>query len=218
MEGVSNIFGLKVNQKETLGEATLSCFEYKDVDNPLYNLRMIRDAGEMFMMTDGEYMRLSVDGELVMSDTNMEKISNYEFIKNANGRVFIAGLGIGLILHNLREKVTKGEITEIVIMEISQDVIDLVSPYYKDLPIKYVRANVLEYKPTKKDIFDTIYFDIWPSISTENLEEIRLLHNRWKFRRNKNNPNSWMNSWMKEHLQSIRRTEMREGAYGYGGY
>ena len=208
MKGVQKIFCLQPKETKELGNAKISCYEYKE--DLLYNLRMMRDGGSMFTMTPGNYIRLNVNGELMMSDTRMEKISNQEFINNANGKVMIAGLGIGLIIHNLRDKIESGEITEIVVYEKYQDVIDLVSPFFKDLPITYKTEDILKYKPPKDEIYDTIYFDIWATISTDNLKEIRMLHNRWKFRKNKNNPNVWMNSWMKEFLQQRKREEDKE--------
>ncbi len=205
MEGVQKLLGLEVGEEKQIGIAKLSCCEFLAKDDPLFNVRaMINGYGQI---SDGKYIRLFVGKTLMMSDTQQEINTNWEFVDEAHGRVFIAGLGIGVILHNLKEKIKDGTVTEIVIMEKYQDVIDLVKPFYEDLPITYILADVLEYKPPKEEIFDTIYFDIWPNICTDNLKDIRLLHNRWKFRKNKDNPNAWMNSWMKEELQDLRRRE-----------
>lgn len=160
-------------------------------------------------ISPGEFIKLYVDGELMMSDTLMEKTTNQEFVDAARGDVMVAGLGIGLILHNIRDKVKSGLITSITVYEKYQDVIDLISPIFKDLPIKYVCKDILEYKPAKDEKYDTIYFDIWAEISTDNLKEIRMLHNRWKSR--KKSKDSYMNSWMKEFLQHRKRQEDREG-------
>jgi len=209
MEGVIERLGMKLGEKRKKGIATLSAFEFNQQKDPMYNIRMIINSGAVFRVFDGEYVRLVVNGDLVMSDTTMERRSNKEFVNKANGRVFIAGLGIGLILHNLREKVKSGEVVEIVVMEKYKDVIDLVSPHYIDLPITYIEADALEYKPGKEEIYDTIYFDIWPHVTDDNLDEIKMLHNRWKNRKRKGNPNAWMNSWMKEFLQRERARERK---------
>lgn len=203
MQGVQELLGIDPKQEKILGLATLSGFEFKTSEDPFYNIRARRDGSSLFTMDDGKYVRLHVDGELMMSDTKMEKISNMEFIRKAKGRVFIAGLGIGLILHNLRSKIESKEVTEIVVMEKYKDVIDLVSPYYTDLPVTYIHANVLDYKTKKEDVFDTIYFDIWSDICIDNLQEIGVLHNRWKLR--KRTPTSWIGSWMKKELQNQKR-------------
>lgn len=207
MEGVFETIGLAVGEKKNIGVATLSTFEFKNSDNPLFNLRAYRDGGLSYMY-DGKYVRLHIGKQLMMSDTNMEKRTNTEFVNKAHGRVMIAGLGIGLIIENLKDKIKSGEVTEIVIIEKYQDVIDLVSPYYSDLPIKYICNDILEYMPAKDEIYDTIYFDIWPDVDYDNnLPQIKMLHNRWKSRKRKDNPKAWMNSWMKEYMQAEKRRD-----------
>lgn len=172
-----------------------------------YNMQSLFSLEPYFMhVKSGDYVRLSVNGELMMSDTNMEKETNRLFIENAKGRVMIGGLGIGLIIENLRDKINAGIVTEITIYEKYQDVIDLVYPIYKDLPIKVVCADILEYKPQKGEVYDTIYFDIWPTISTDNLPQIALLHQRWKNHKTKG---GWMGSWMCDYLRQVRASESR---------
>ena len=46
----------------------------------------------------GRYARLFVNGTMFMSDTPMERNTNYAVVRNAHGNVLIAGLGIGLRL------------------------------------------------------------------------------------------------------------------------
>ena len=46
--------------------------------------------------------------------------------------------------------------------------------------------------------FDTIYFDIWPNISTDNLKGIHRLHRRFKPALR---AKGWMESWMREDLE-----------------
>lgn len=210
MEKVVQLFNLKEGEILEQGIAKLSVLNFNRKSMGLDYLRMLRED-PIFYCSEGEYIRLFVNNQLMMSDTNMERLTNQDFVNNAKGRVMVAGLGIGLIIHNLRNKVESGEITEIVIFEKYQDVIDLVRPFYKDLPITYICQDILEYKPTKEDMFDTIYFDIWPKINTDNLVQIKKLHNTWKFRRKK--PNSFMDSWMKKRLQYIVQKEKRESRY-----
>lgn len=192
------------------GEAEVSHFEYKASDNKLFHMRsMINDPGGV--ISDGNYARLHVNGELVMSDTNMEKRTNSNFVRNANGKILIGGLGLGLILHNLRDKLDVIESIEVI--EKSQDVIDLVSPNFKDLPLTCIQADMMDWTPPKGSSWDTIYFDIWPDRNTENLTEIKVLHNRFKFKLNRDNPNCWMDSWYKNELQAIVRRDKAEGYY-----
>lgn len=199
VSGVSDIFNFDAQK----GIASISQIEFKTENDPLYNFRMLRDAGRMFVVRDGKYVRLHVNGELMMSDTGMERISNREFIEKANGRVLIAGLGIGLILKNILDKKSVGEI---VIIEKYKDVIDLVAPKFKSNKITIIHADIFDWKPPKGEKFDTIYFDIWPEITSGNLKEIKFLHNRFK---NFKAPGAWMNSWMKEYLQKEKRKYRR---------
>lgn len=192
MESVTPFFE-DVQEK---GVACITRFHYKE--DILDNLRLIRDAGYMFKMYEGHYTRLSINGELMMSDTGMERISNKNFVKNANGRVLIAGLGIGMIIHNI---LSKEDVTEVVVIEKYQDVIDLVEPKFAHPKLKVICADIFEWTPPKEEKYDTIYFDIWADISIENLDEIKILSNKFKRKVNRENPKHFMNSWMKEYLQ-----------------
>lgn len=184
--------------EESKGIAKIKLFDFKHKDDFMFNFRAARQH-PMFIVRDGEYVQLSIKGQLMMSDTGMERISNKLFIRNATGHVLIAGLGIGLIIYNILENTN---ITSITIIEKYQDVIDLVSPKFNDPRIKYVCADIFEWKPVKGTKYNTIYFDIWPEICTDNLKQITLLHNRFKSFKNKD---GWMNSWMKEYLQKQKR-------------
>ena len=207
MEGVYNIFSLKENETKNLGIATLRSFSISNEESKVYNLKSLFNGNGGFdCVTAGQYVKLSVNNILMMSDTDMEKRTNYEFISNAKGDVMIAGLGIGLILHNLEKKVKTGEVKSITVYEKYQDVIDLITPYYKHLPITVKCEDILNYLPPKEEIYDTIYFDIWPTIDTNNLKDIRILHNRWKFHKRQD---GWMDSWVKQKLQNMKREENR---------
>lgn len=205
MNGVVNNYPQPI---ESIGVATVKKFSVDFDKAQKENLYSIMKREPYFMhIREGEYVKLIVNGELMMSDTNMERETNREFIRNAHGRVMIAGLGIGLILENLRDKVTDGSVTSIVVYEKYQDVIDLVGYRYNDLPIEIRREDILEYKPQKGEMYDTIYFDIWPTISTENLKDIAMLHQRWKAHKPKD---GWMDSWMRYYLRNMRERERRE--------
>lgn len=111
----------------------------------------------------GKFVRLIHKGEVVMSDTDMEKRTNANFVRNAHGKVLIGGLGIGLILLAIQDNT---EVEKIVVVEKHKEVIDLVKD---QLPlnekVEVVNADVWEYTPTEK--FNTIYMDIWNYINTD---------------------------------------------------
>ena len=200
MNGVKDIF----TQDEEKGVARISIFNIDEKAAKSFNLRQMIDGNSVGFINPGNYVMLHVDGELMMSDTPFERRTNEEFVRKAKGKVMIAGLGIGMILNALRDKVSSGEVTEITVYEKYQDVIDVVYPKYQDMPLKVICQDILTYKPDKSEIYDTIYFDIWPTVGAENLKDIRLLHNRWKSRKPKD---GWMDSWMKKTCQKLNRAD-----------
>lgn len=199
MNGVNNIF----TQDEEKGVARISIFNVDEKAAESFNLRQMFAGNSVGFINPGNYVRLYVDGKLMMSDTPFERRTNEEFVRKARGKVMIAGLGIGMILNALKNKVALGEVTEITVYEKYQDVIDVVYPKYHDMPLKVICQDILTYKPNKSETYDTIYFDIWPTIGADNPKDIRLLHNRWKIHKPKD---GWMDSWMKKTCQKFNRT------------
>lgn len=193
VKGVEHLY----EPEEQKGIALIKTFEFKASNDPMFNMR---NTG-LFRMMDGKYVKLYVGNDLMMSDTPMERMSNRHFINNANGRVLIAGLGVGLIIQNI---IDKEEVKEVIVIEKYQDVIDLVHPKIEHPKLKIIHCDIFDFR-VKNELFDVIYFDIWPDITEDNLIEIKQLHNRWKNKLNRINPKSWMNSWMKEHLQAQKR-------------
>lgn len=207
MKGVTDIFNIENGSSKECGVAKLCAFSIDNERARMFNLQALFSGnGALQQISAGDYVKLYVNDVLMMSDTGMEKRTNTDFINNAHGDVMIAGLGIGLILHNLEEKVKTGKVTSVTVYEKYQDVIDLVAPYYKHLPITIKCVDILEYIPLKGETYDTIYFDIWPTIDTDHLKEIKLLHNRWKFHKRKG---GWMDSWVKKFLQNESRKSYR---------
>lgn len=210
MEGVIN----RYPDVDTIsqGVATLQAFHLSEDDAQIANLAILFARGHSFeRVYPGDYIKLFVEGQLMMSDTHMERLTNQEFVHQAHGRVMIAGLGIGLILNALQNKIQTGKITSITIYEKYQDVIDIVGPRYRDFPTLEIRCeDILTYKPKKEERYDTIYFDIWSSVCSDNLVEIAMLHQRWKTHKEKG---GWMSSWMVDYLRQQRREEQRQEYY-----
>lgn len=163
----------------------------------------------------GRYIRLMINNKLYMSDTLMEQNTNKEFIDNARGDVMIGGLGIGLVIWNLLYKINDGTITSLTVYEKYRDVIDLVWPTVKrwlpdDFRARCLEADLLEYIPQHDDKYDTIYFDIWPDICSDNYEDILMLHKRWK---RKKRPGGWMDSWVRKTVRKMWNREQSEEEY-----
>ena len=155
----------------------------------------------------GPITRLAINGTLFMTDAEMEKITSAEVVIKGRGRVLIAGLGLGLVLHPLA---AKKEVYSIVVVEKSLDVIKLVGP---TVPAKVhvVHGDIFEISPTFLVVkaggrFDSIFFDIWPEITTANLPGMARLHRRFAGVRRKG---AWMSSWLVGFLRQKRRRDKR---------
>lgn len=125
----------------------------------------------------GKFVRLIHRGEVVMSNTDMEKRTNSSFVINAHGNVLIGGLGIGLILLSVQDK---EEVKQITVVEKNMEVIELV---VGQLPLNskvhIVHDDVFEYKPLFK--YNTIYMDIWNYINSDVYQrEMKPLISRYR--------------------------------------
>jgi spermidine synthase len=138
---------------------------------------------------------LTVNGVLMMSDGYEEHRSNSEVVWRSKGKVLIAGLGIGMVL---TEILKRKEVQSVLVIEKYQDVIDLVVHHLPSKKLSWICADIFDWKPDKGEKFDTIYFDIWPNICTDNLIEIAKLHQRFKFYKAKD---GWMGSWNQDLLR-----------------
>jgi len=115
----------------------------------------------------GTYIGLFHNGEVVMSNTPMEKRTNREFVVNAHGNVLIGGLGIGLILLAVQDK---EEVDHITVVEKHQEVIDLVADQLLlNDKVEIVNADVFDYVPKMK--YNTIYMDIWNWVNSDIYNE-----------------------------------------------
>lgn len=146
----------------------------------------------------GKYVKLLINGHIVMSDTAMEAKTNTDIVNKATGNVLIAGLGLGTILIPI---LSKPEVKSVLVLENNLDVIHLVYPHVTHPKLVVIAENVFHWTPDFNTRFDTIYFDIWPSINTDNLKEIYELH--YRFEQYKSCEDSYMDSWVREHLEQI---------------
>ena len=118
----------------------------------------------------GEYIRLLVNGELMMSNTPMEKRTSASFVCNAEGDVLICGLGIGLVILPLLES---EKVKSITVVEKYQDVIDCVLPQIKEYDtenkLTVICEDCFKFKTDKR--FDTVFIDIWANINSDIYKE-----------------------------------------------
>ena len=169
--------------------------------DPIHRLQDIFHGGRT--VPDGTYTFLYRGGTLVMSDTPDEKRDHYEAVTEASGECLIAGLGIGMVLNAIA---LKPEVTHIDVVELSQDVIDLVAPYYENLypgKITFHCASIFDWIPPKDKKYNMAWFDIWDNLCTDNLKEMATLHRKYGKKA------VWKGSWGKDYLQYQKRQENR---------
>jgi hypothetical protein len=194
------------------GIAAVERYEISKEASAFTSMRAMQHPDEY--IAPGVYTRLMVKGQLMMSDTQMEKDTNLRFVHGASGEVLIAGLGLGLVIQAIMDK---PGVTHVTVVEKYQDVIDLVGPTMKALygdKLTIILADIFEWKPERGKKYDTIYFDIWASQSTDTLKEIARLHQRFGGRLASN---GWLDSWRRAELQARKRREARQGrGLGFG--
>ena len=179
--------------------------EYKIVKREIkpdliQSLRMAREGRNY---VPGTYTYLLKGNVLMMSDTPDEKKDHYSPVQKAEGNCLIVGLGIGMVLNAIA---LKPEVFHIDVVEISQEVLDLVSPHYNELypgKITFHKASIFDWKPEKDIKYDVAWFDIWDTLDTDNLVEMATLHRRFGRKAD------WKGSWGKEFLKRLRAKENR---------
>jgi hypothetical protein len=138
---------------------------------------------------------LKRNNTLVMSDTPAEMSDHLYALSVATGSCLINGLGLGLFLKNI---LLKDCVTEVTVIEISQDLIDLVSPHYQDKRVKFICCSAFNYKPPKGKIYNMVWHDIWDNICGDNLPEMTRLHRKYGKR------TKWQESWCKHECKNNR--------------
>jgi len=189
------------------GEVKISHFEVSKMDSTFTMIRAMQNP--LSYVPEGVYCRLTVGRTLMMTDTSMEKRSNYGVVQNSRGNVLIAGLGIGMVLLPILEK---PEVETVTVIEKYKDVIKLVETHIREAAgdagkkLQVIVADIFEWVPPKGGKWDTLYFDIWPDMCTDNLKDMEKLHR--KFARRKT-PGAWMDSWQKDYLKYQKQREKR---------
>lgn len=151
---------------------------------------------------EGTYTVLKCGSEIIMSDTPDEIRDHIPFIRQAKGDILINGLGLGMVV---KACLSKPSVTSVTVIEISPDVISLVSPHLQDPRLTIIQADALTYKPNRH--YDAVWHDIWTYICTDNLPEMHKLHR--KYGRFTSYQDSWSRSECERHLREQKRDESR---------
>ena len=187
------------------GEHGIAKVEHFDVSKDASRFSSLR--GAMGYVPEGRYAKLKVNGCLVMSDTSMEHRTNWGVVRAARGNVLIAGLGLGMILHPI---LAKPEVLSVTVVEKYPDVIALIGPTVQHGKLTIVEGDIYDWKPAKGTKYDVLYFDIWADQSTDDLEDMRKLHCRFRPYKIKD---GWMDSWRRDFLRDEKRRHKNERWY-----
>lgn len=135
---------------------------------------------------------------IVMSDTAAEMRDHYQFVRRAEGRVLINGLGLGMCLGAV---LAKPAVEHVTVVEIDSDVIALVAPHYTcDPRVEIVNASAFDYAPPKTARYGAVWHDIWDEICTENLTEMTRL--KRKYGRKADWQGCWSEPEVRRHLRA----------------
>ena len=144
---------------------------------------------------------------VIMSNTRDElrDIRHYRAkIAEVSGSVLINGLGLGICVV---EALKNPNITDITVIEIEQDVIDLIAPHIKDERLSIIHHDCFTYKPPKDKRYQVVWHDIWDNICGDNLKEMTKLHRKYSGRCD------WQDSWAKSLCQRVKRIANKQQKY-----
>ncbi len=173
------------------------------VDIMDYTKKPLGFRERMSGLTQDRYARLLINGEVMMSETPMEKRTNSDFVFHAHGDVLIGGLGLGMIVLAIQEKPAVSSIT---VIENSMDVIAAIRPQLPlNRKVEIIKGDVFTYKPARK--FDCIYMDIWFYPDDEAYEEMKTLKRRYGhyLKSKEESPKRFNKCWAEYYARSGRR-------------
>lgn len=128
------------------------------------------------MVPAGTYTRLRRGHTTVMSDTPDEMRDHREPVMRATGSVLINGLGLGVVL---RAILKKPEVTDVTVIEASEDVLGLVQPHYSDPRLTIVKSDAFTWTPPKGKRYQVVWHDIWDHITPDNLPQMTKLKRKY---------------------------------------
>jgi hypothetical protein len=138
----------------------------------------------------GDYKRLMVNNDVMMSNTEFEIQTNMEFVSLASGNILINGLGLAMILEKL---LLKEDVNHVTVIEKDKRIIDLVGHQFENNNrVSIIHEDAFKFKPKRGTYYDYVWHDIWQFISGDNLAEMSKLHKKYYHR------SGWQGSWAKD--------------------
>lgn len=127
------------------------------------NWQTILHADDRAWSYAGSYTGIEIDGFMYASDEAKEIVDYLPFLRRAQGRVLMTGLGLGLCLQAL---LRKPDVEHVTVIEDNADVLAIVAPFYLgrfgDARMSLIHADAFAWQPPTGMRFDIVYHDIWP--------------------------------------------------------
>jgi len=193
----------KVKVPEAVGTRwAVRQFSVSEEDASLSNLLRSFNPGHAGRFIEpGTYTglyRLNEEGDpttVVMSDTRAEIIDHlwpWQEARDRGGRVLIHGLGLGMFLGAV---LRLDNVTEVTVVEVSREVIELIGPTYTTDPrVKIIHGDAMTWKPPVGSRWSVVWHDIWDTICGDNWPEMKRLHRRFGSRAD------WQASWSRNYI------------------
>ena len=173
------------------------------------SFRLTKFKGEdSWQIPPGNYVKLernseSLMGDIIMSDTPMEKRTNAIAVIKARRDVLIGGFGLGMVVLAMHDK---PEVKSITVIENNKEIIDNIATALPlNNKVKVIHGDVYEWKPQRGKKYDTIWLDIWDNINSDIYkEEMIPLKNKYTRYLSKS-PNRWIKCWAELEAKHDRR-------------
>lgn len=155
------------------GDWEVDTFTVSEEESRWTRIRAIQHPEEY--VPSGTYKRLRHNGSIVMTNTLMEYRSHLPIIHHASGVVLLNGLGLGMVLTAILEK---PQVTRVDVVEISPEVLRLVSPTFKGERVHFYCEDAFKFSPNGTR-YNAVWHDIWNDICSDNLPAMTRLKRKY---------------------------------------
>ena len=144
--------------RKKLGTARITNMRYKRGIYEMYGVPAPDGIRYKYycLMTPITVTALKIENKTVMVDDIPHYFGMVNHAKYYSGTVLVAGLGLGLIVHTLAQN---PKVDRIVVVERSQDVIDLIGPLIPTQNLEIVHADWYKYNPDFRP--DGVFYDLF---------------------------------------------------------
>jgi len=188
------------------GNFEIRTFEVNGVEAHMHNVIEAENQTHRYInpgVYKGLYDLGGVPERMWMSNTPSEVLDHLDFIQLATGDVLIFGLGLGVVVQALLDKAA---VTSITVIEKEESIIHLAGRYYENLSpkVSIIHADAFDFEPGEK-YYEYIWFDIWDTITPENLPEMQHFKVKWELH------SKIRMCWKEERCRELLVQEINEG-------